>query len=83
MLKIYLHRMILLKISLSSPTIVIIHRESNLIILRKTHQFEYKRKDTKGINRVLFLLIAFQKKIRYISNVDINLDNIVNIDERI
>lgn len=76
--------MILLKINLSSTTFEIIDVKSNLIIILKAYQFKCKLGDTKAINRSFFVLIGFQKKPRrYISNMTIKLDNIINIGEHI
>jgi hypothetical protein len=54
--------MILLKINLSSTTFEIIDVKSNLIMMLKAYQFKCKLRDTKAINRSLFVLIGFQKK---------------------
>jgi hypothetical protein len=76
--------MILLKINQSSPTFEITDVKANLIMLLNAFQFKYKLSDTKAMNRSLFVLIGFQKKIRrYILNLTIKLDNIINIGEYI
>jgi len=76
--------MILLKINQLSPTFEITDVKANLIMLLNAFQFKYKPRDIKAMNRSLFVLIGFQKKLRrYILNLTIKLDNIINIVEHI